>query len=236
MIATAPCRNLVARPTEDDIDRLAAGGTVVRVNRGERVFAEGDAVEFVYVIRHGRVELMRTVRGRAVTLLLLRAGDILGDIPTLLAAPAAFDAFAATDVELVAIAPARVWATLERSPEFARRWVTWLSGRLATTHTRLLSLLAGDILAQVATLLVQESCRGDVVELTHRDIAAMLGAQRSSVTRALDELANAGVVATGYGNVQVLDHDQLQSFAAGGNGATSHNAAPSRPAALLPTT
>ena len=234
MIATAPCRNLVARPTEEDIERLAAGGTFVRVERGEKVFAEGDAVDFVYVIRRGEVALSRTVGGRNVTLLLLREGDILGDIPTLLRAPATFDAVAVTDVELVSIAPARVWATLERSPEFARRWVTWLSGRLATTHTRLVSLLAGDIRAQVAALLVQESCRGDVVELTHRDIAAMLGAQRSSVTRAIDELADTGAVATGYGNVRVLDHELLQSFA-GGNGATSHNAALSQPPALLPT-
>ncbi len=235
MIASPPCRNLVARPNEEDIERLAAGGTFMRVNRGEKVFAEGDAVDFVYVIRRGEVALSRSLRSRNVTLLLLRAGDILGDIPTLLRAPATFDAVAVTDVELVAIAPARVWATLERSPEFARRWVTWLSGRLATTHTRLLSLLAGDIRAQVAALLVQESCRGDVIELTHRDIAAMLGAQRSSVTRAIDELADTGAVATGYGNVRVLDHERLQSFAAGGNGATSHNAAPSQPAALLPT-
>ncbi|MFN2503822.1 MAG: Crp/Fnr family transcriptional regulator, partial [Acidimicrobiales bacterium] len=127
--------------------------------------------------------------------------------------PAPFDAVATTDVELVAIPSGRLVATLDKSPEFARRWVLWLSGRLSNTHTRLLSLLAGDVRAQVAALLVQESCRGDTVHLTHHDIAAMVGAQRSSVTRALDELAAAGAIATGYGHVTILDNEHLLAVA-----------------------
>ncbi|MFN2505563.1 MAG: Crp/Fnr family transcriptional regulator, partial [Acidimicrobiales bacterium] len=131
--SAGPCRFLMARPNAQDVERLAAGGESRRVKRGTRVFAEGDAVDAVYVIRRGRVALGRTVRGRNVTLLLLREGDILGDIPMLLRTPAPFDAVATTDVELVAIPSGRLVATLDKSPEFARRWVLWLSGRLSNT-------------------------------------------------------------------------------------------------------
>lgn len=211
--SAAPCRFLIARPGDEDIARLSAGGEVVRVARGTRVFSEGDVVDAVYVIRSGSVALGRAVRGRDVTLLLLRDGDILGDIPTLLHTPAAFNAVAASDAELVAISLGRLVATLDKSPDFAKRWVLWLSGRLASAHTRLLSLLAGDVRAQVASVLSQESCRGDTIHLTHHDLAAMVGAQRSSVTRALDELAADGVIATGYGQVTILDHDALLGVA-----------------------
>ncbi len=164
-----PCRFLMARPTAQDLERLAAGGSTVRLKRGARVFSEGDVVDAVFVIRRGSIGLGRTVRGRPVTLLLLREGDILGDIPTLLQAPAAFDAVAETDAELVAIPSGRLVATLDQSPEFARRWVLWL--------------------------------------------AAMVGAQRSSVTRALDELAADEVISTGYGQVTIRDHDALVAAA-----------------------
>lgn len=208
-----PCRFLIARPGDEDIARLAAGGEVIRVARGTRVFSEGDIVDAVYVVRRGSVALGRTVRGRDVTLVLLRDGDILGDLPTLLQTPAPFNAVATTDAELVAIPTGRLVATLDKSPEFAKRWILWLSGRLAGAHTRLLSLLAGDVRAQVAAVLAQESCRGDTIHLTHHDIAAMVGAQRSSVTRALDELAAEGVIATGYGQVTILDDDALAAVA-----------------------
>lgn len=213
--AAGPCRFLVARPGAQDVERLASGGMPMRVARGTRIFAEGDAVDTVYVIRRGRVALGRSVHGREVTLLLLREGDILGDIPMLLQTPATFDAVAATDAELVAIPAGRLVATLDQSPDFARRWVLWLSGRLANAHARLLSLLAGDVRAQVAAVLAQESCRGDTIHLTHHDLAAMVGAQRSSVTRSLDELAADGVIATGYGQVTILDDDALVAVARG---------------------
>lgn len=211
--SAGPCRSLTARPSEQDLERLAAGGQVVRVKRGDLLFSEGDVVDTVHVIRRGSVALGRRVRGRGVTLLLLREGDILGDVPLLLQAPASFDAVAESDAELVAIPVGRFLATLEHSPEFARRWLLWLSSRLANAQARLLSLLAGDVRAQVAALLVQESCRGDRIRLTHQEIAAMVGAQRSSITRALDELAAEGVLATGYGQVTILDHDALVAVA-----------------------
>lgn len=208
-----PCRFLTARPSEQDLERLAAGGETVRVKRGDHIFSEGDIVDAVHVIRRGKVALGRRVRGHDVTLLLLREGDILGDVPMILRAPASFDAVAASDAELVAIPVNRLLATLDNSPEFARRWLLWLSGRLSNAHTRLLSLLAGDVRAQVAALLDQESCRGDTVRLTHQEIASMVGAQRSSITRALDDLAVEGVIATGYGQVTILDHDALVACA-----------------------
>ncbi|MGE3449242.1 MAG: Crp/Fnr family transcriptional regulator [Microbacteriaceae bacterium] len=183
------------------------------MKRGDHIFSESDVLDSVYVIRRGKVALGRRVRGRDITLLLLREGDILGDVPMLLQAPASFDAVAESDAELVVIPAGRLLATLDHSPEFARRWLLWLSGRLASAHTRLLSLLAGDVRAQVAALLDQESCHGDAVRLTHQEIASMVGAQRSSVTRALDDLADEGVIATGYGHVTILDHDALVAVA-----------------------
>jgi CRP-like cAMP-binding protein len=214
-VPAAPCRFLAARPGAEDIERLVAGGEPVAVGRGDHVFSEGDVLEAVYVIRRGTVALRRSVRGRDVTLLRLRDGDILGDVPMLLRAPAAFDAVAERETDLVHISAGRLLATLDRSPEFARRWVLWLSGRLASTQLRLLSVLAGDMRAQVAAVLLQEACRGDTVHITHQEIAEMVGAQRASVTRALDELADLGALTRGYGQIRVVDADLLGRAASG---------------------
>ncbi len=187
----------------------------MRVKRGDHVFSEGDVVDAVYVIRRGSIALGRQIGDRQVILLMLHEGDILGDVPMLLQAPASFDALAETDVELVAIPAGRLLATLDQSPEFARRWLLWLSGRLSSAHSRLLSLLAGDVRAQVVALLVQESCRGETIRLTHHEIASMVGAQRSSVTRALYGLSVDGVIETGYGQVTILDPHRLAASSRG---------------------
>lgn len=212
---TRPCRFLAVRPSDEEIDRLATGGETLWLARTSRVFSEGDLVDAVYVIRRGTVALGRTIHGRTVTLVLLREGDIFGDVPTLLRAPASCDATAKTDTEVIRIPAERFLATLHRSPEFAQRWVVWLAGRLSSAHTRLLSVLAGDVRSQVAAVLAHEACRSTTVHLTHVDIAAMVGAQRSSVTRVLDDLAAARIVSTGYGHVTILDRDALARIAMG---------------------
>ncbi len=72
--------------------------------------------------------------------------------------------------------------------------------------------------AQVAFILLeqQEQASGRlVVRLTHEVIADLVGARRQSVSRVMRTLTEAGLIKSGYGQVEVLDVLGLEALLGG---------------------
>jgi CRP-like cAMP-binding protein len=190
-----------------------------RVAGGEHLFDEGEAIDRISVIESGLIALRRGGRGRQRIGMLLREGGILGDVPLITGSPAAFDAVAVGDTDVVSISAAEFWRLIGQSPEFAQRWVAHSACRLSGYQNRLLDLLAGDVRAQVASLLLHEFAGTDATALTQQMVADLLGVQRSSVSRVVHHLERRGAIAAGYGRLRLRDRDTLalaaQGFALG---------------------
>jgi CRP-like cAMP-binding protein len=61
------------------IELIAGCGANVRFKQGEQIFKEGDAADFFYLVRHGRVALDIFVPHRgAVTIETVKEGEVLG--------------------------------------------------------------------------------------------------------------------------------------------------------------
>lgn len=194
-----------------ELRALVARGHEHRVAGGGYLFRQGERLDHVYIIRPGLVALGRQAGTRRAVLFLLHEGDIAGDVPVLAGVPAPFDAVAVTDTAFVTI-PAPVFlASLEQNPGFAKRWVVSLGGRLAACQARLEDLLAGDLRAQVASLLLHEATATPTIQLTQQLIADLLGARRTSVNRVLQGLAQEGIMELRYGQVLVRDCDALSA-------------------------
>lgn len=190
-----------------------------RVPSKTHLFDEGEAIDRISVIESGLIALRRGDRGRQRIAMLLRDGDILGDVPLITGSPAAFDAVAVRDTDVVSISADEFWRLIGQSPEFAQRWVAHSACRLSDYQNRLLDLLAGDVRAQVASLLLHEFAGADSTPLTQQMIADLLGVQRSSVSRVVHHLERRGAIAAGYGRLQLRDRTTLalaaQGFALG---------------------
>jgi CRP-like cAMP-binding protein len=59
-------------------------------------------------------------------------------------------------------------------------------------------------------LMTLDRVDGDVIELTHEFLSAMLGVRRSSVTETLQVLKQRELIDYGRGKIQVLDRDRLE--------------------------
>lgn len=175
---------------------------------GTTLFREGQAPSRVHIIHSGAVELSCHLKGRQVVLQILRSGDVVGDVPLLLRMPQPFDAVALEDSLILSIDSVTLHRLLEERPRLAWRWMLSVSSRLASTRARLVELLAGDLEAQIALVLVRQSEDG-VVHLRQSVLAELVGGGRSSVNRILKRLEAQRLLRLRYGQIEILDEAGL---------------------------
>lgn len=173
---------------------------------GQCLFRQGSPLPAVHVVRQGLIGLGRRIHGRRLTFLLLRPGDIAGDEAAVLGSAALTDAFAVTDASVLDVPVTEFLQALDLRSPFVRRWAAGLGGRLSAFQARLEQVLACDLRASIASLLLHElDGQARVVNLKQQTIADLLGVQRTSVSRTLHELQRQGVVDVGYGHIAIRD-------------------------------
>jgi len=149
------------------------------------------------------------------TLMLLRDGGIVGDVEVMTETRAEKEATALLDTEIIRLPGDEFRWLIQRSPEFALRWSDAMACRTAGYERRMLDLLAGDIRAQVSSLLLHEFADSDVTQLTQQMIAELLGVQRSSVSRVVSQLVQHEIIDTGYAYMRLRDRAALARTALG---------------------
>ncbi len=172
------------------------------------LFAAGSGPPGVWLIQSGRVELSVGSGRRRAVLSVLREGDVDGDIQLLRMLPP-YTARALEKARCLFLAPAEFEKLLNANGQLARRWLTSVAARLATSQARLVGLLGGSLTAQTARLLADEADSSGRIAMSQATLAAMLGARRPSVNKVLGELAAAGLLDVSYRRIQVLDREAL---------------------------
>jgi CRP-like cAMP-binding protein len=192
----------------EDLTALADVLEVKRVRDGTALFRAGHRQAGVWIVREGRIELSVGSGPRRAVVHILRPGDVDGDIELLLDMPMPYTGRALTDGTCLHLSSAAFDRLIRHNPTIARRWLSSVALRLATSQTRILGLLGHSLTEQVARLLLDEATDG-IVELAQRTIAAMLGVRRPSLNKILKDLEADGLLATGYGTITITDERRL---------------------------
>lgn len=211
-IACCLGRGRLAPLGAEEIEELAEELGERRIAGGMMVFRNGDRPAKIHVVREGTIELTAEVRGRRVSLQVLRPGDMFGDIPLLLQHNEHLDARAVDDSVVLSIDAETVSRLMAERPRFAQRWLVSLAERTLGCHQRLLDLLAGQLDARVASLLLHEATRNEV-KLSQARIADLVGSRRSPVNQILKRFEGDGLIEVGYRQVRVVDSDGLRTVA-----------------------
>lgn len=194
----------------EDIDQLTGDLGVRQVAAGTPLMAEAKPIRSIGVILAGDVQLTRRKGHRRVVLQILHAGDVYGDIPFLCHMPPPFSARSLTPADVVEIDAVTFWRMLHTRPHLCQRFLFSVASRLQRMQQRLLEVTSGDLLCQVASLLLDETGGGEgVIPLTQATVAELLGATRSNVNRALKELQDRGAVRLAYRRIEVTDASRL---------------------------
>ncbi|RRR66988.1 MAG: Crp/Fnr family transcriptional regulator [Candidatus Viridilinea halotolerans] len=162
--------------------------------------------EQIFVLRSGRVRIYKlSPEGRALTLMLLEPVTIFGEMA--LVGQALHDTFAEALNECVigVIGRDTLRRILERYPPVALACMELMGQRLRAMEHKLADIAFKSVPQRIASLLLNLAGVGtsnpsphdeplSVVRYTHQQIADMIGSYRETVTKALGELREAGII------------------------------------------
>lgn len=208
----------IQQTTVTNGDELEMPGQMLRFQRRQTLYHNGDPAKSVFRVRDGLVRITRmTPEGRVLTVRHVEPGDFFGEEAfTEGRRDEMAEALTSTDIE--AIDP----ALINHSDLFA------ITRSLSHQMQRLMDyeyhLQTGDLRQRVARYLLQLAqtplARNDdsgrlAVAATHELIAEGTASTRESVSKIITELRSAGLIESGYRSIVIIDADALDEAAQG---------------------
>ncbi len=172
-------------------DLFIQGGLEI-FSPGGTIFRLGETADRVYLVRRGWVRVSRLSRdGQELTLAVLGPGEILGEVALLDGRERTAEAVALTEVALAGLTRQQFLRAIVDRPRCALHLIMSLCERLRNADQLAEELSFLDVKERLRRLMARLGAdRRDnpLAELTHKELAEMIGASRESVTRALAEL------------------------------------------------
>lgn len=183
---------------------------------GSVLFRPGDEALGFVLVHSGRVGVYLTGRsGREILLYTVEPGEtcVQTTLGILGGQHYTGEAIAETAVEMVVVPRPLFMELMEGSPAFRRFVFRAFADRMADV-TRVLEQVAFVRIEQrLAGLLLQRADEGDVVSLTHQQIATAIGSAREVVSRRLETLQSKGLVTMDRGAIRIADRGGLRRIA-----------------------
>lgn len=197
-----------------DRGELASRMRVRQFARDEVVFHRDDPAGHFFVIVAGTVKLAGADEsGREVVIAILRGGDVFGELELFDDQPRSVTVTAITETQALALGREDFFEVLERNPRSMRAMLTLLARTIRDTAGRIEDLVFLDVPSRVAkSLLDLRGLKGSNrdIHLTQEDIAAFVGATRTSVNRVLADLEQRGIIALGRRHIEIKDEAALE--------------------------
>lgn len=128
---------MLAGLRKEDRDALAPLCRMRGFDKGETIFAEGEAADRIHFVYLGRVKIVKSARGRDVILELLGPGDPLGTVAVFEQRPFPASAVTLEPSSILSIPERDFFALLERRPEMMRPILAALTYRLMMVNKRM---------------------------------------------------------------------------------------------------
>lgn len=198
--------------SEADLAALASYVRPLEFERGAPVFRAGEASQGVWIVRSGMIELAAGAGRRKIVVQMLYPGSVDGDIQLILGMPLPYSARTLETTKCLFLTAESFETLLHQHPKVARRWLSSVAARVSRGQARVMGLLGRSLTEQTARLLLDEQHDGRV-PLPQRTLASMLGVQRPSLNKVLKDLEDKGLIALGYGKIEIKNDKRLESLA-----------------------
>lgn len=208
---------------EAAIQALAKVATIAEYAKERTIFQRGDQSEDVYLVLRGRVRIVGySEKGGEITLNMMTAGDIFGEVAAISRGVRTSDACVIENSSLASISRQALMSTMEAYPPVAIRIATVLCERLRRTTEMVDSIVFHSLERRLAQLLAQLLGRygrpdpeGMVIEirLGQRELGAFIAASRESVSKQMADWSRQGILSSRSGRIVVHRPDALADIA-----------------------
>lgn len=186
-------------------DLLKAAGRWRRHDRREALYEVGGQPRALYGLAEGSLDiLMPTRSGDMITVHRAEPGFWIGDSALLAKAPRLVSVFAAPGSQVFSVPAEAVREILRKEPEHWRCFYELSHMNVSRAMGEYVALVSSPPGARLRSLLLRLSHLDGKVSATQTELAALLGVNRSSIQRALDEMVAAGTIRTGYRCIWVI--------------------------------
>lgn len=188
----------------------------------EFIFSEGDASEWLYIVKTGKVKITKlSNEGKEIILEIISPHEMFGGIAVARGFPYPANAVAMEDTEVLKISRKNLHSLMDKLPNLMYCMAMNIGDRIKDTHETLKSIALEKVESRIASLLIKLSEKsGEKVsegvainmKLTKQDIAEMVGTTVETSIRTMSKLAKADLVVSRSGRIIIRDLEKLRSL------------------------
>jgi len=205
------------------LNDILGQATEISVRRGQTVFQTGDEGSYMVAVLSGRIRISATSpEGREVTLNMIDAGEVFGELALLDGKPRSADATALEDSKLMTVERRHFLPYLTSNNVLTLRVIDVLCERLRDTSETLGNFAMLDLPGRLARKLLKlaeeygNSTNGRIlldIRLSHTDLGRFVGCSRETVNKQMRAWEDEGIVAREGGRIAVRRPGALRRLA-----------------------
>ena len=202
------------RLTLSERKRLAAVSREERFAKGETVFRAGEPAEAVWVVKEGRVHLMKFLEGgQTATTCVMTPHESSCCLPALDRRPYPVDAIAATDSVVIRIPLTAFHELLQQNPTFLQDALGVFCDRLRQVEQKSCMLYDPVERRLAQALLTLSNKFGSTIPLTKHELAELAGTTVETAIRVLSHLKRQGMLTSSRGSTTIVNPHALKQLA-----------------------
>ncbi len=194
-----------------------------RYKRKQVIFSEGDAPEWFYIVRRGKVKITKlSTEGKEIILEIIGPNDFFGAVAVIRNFPYPANAVAMEETEIIKISRKNLMSFLDRFPSLMFFMASSIGERVKGSHEALKSIALEKVESRMASLLVkladkagEKTPEGLLInmKLTKQDLADMVGTTVETSIRTMSKFSKTGIVSYKTGKIVIRDIETLRSLA-----------------------
>ncbi|KAF1028539.1 MAG: Transcriptional regulator SdrP [Pseudomonas sp.] len=200
---------------------LLAEGRLRHLAAGQTLFKRGDPPCGLYAVLEGSLRISTVnEQGKEAVLSLVELPYWFGEICLFDGLPRTHDAIASGPCTLLQVPHAAMLKILDETPPYWRDLALLMSQKLRLSFINMEQMsLMPPAMRLAHRLLMMTEGYGEIeqarrtLQLPQEDLAAMLNLSRQTTNGLLKDLQAQGVVRLGYGEIEILDVQQLRALA-----------------------
>ena len=197
-----------------ELESLSTYFSTISLASGDVLFEPDAVVDRVYFPNTAVLSVVTIMEdGRAVETDTVGHESAVGLLETLASTRAINRAFTQIPGSCISVPASRLKAMADESSALRTVLLRHSQANLAQAHQSVACNALHDVEQRLCRWLLASHDRtaSDVVQLTQQYLATMVGAQRTTITQALQDLSAAGLIRQGRGKVEILNRKGLEN-------------------------
>lgn len=209
--------------SNSELSQICKSFTQREFKKGQYIFWEGDPAGWLYVIKEGKVKVVKhTASGKEMVLEIVTPGDICGG-GAIFSEIHPASAKAAERTITFSISKQNLFGLLAKYQSLAQGIIIYLGEKLMKAHEMIMALASSRVDKRIAALLLglSEKHGSPVPEgikinirLTRQDIADIVGTTVETAIRVMSKLKKQGLITSDPKNIILVNREKLQNLVA----------------------